>query len=284
MLTLCPWSPEPLDPPTCTVGTNVPTTVRTSQSFHHLPSSLLSVNPSCLSRILNSLLFLLNRSLLELVFSRSNFRFNVRIHPSTTFRFDLHMLDIVLSARIFPHLSLSHRILSLKCLSLEFSWIGCRRPHLHLPLMQALKMPRRICSFLSYSYGALVTMQARLGVGKYVFAYLDDIHTVTRPARVDVAHVVVEEELWSHARVHLHHGKTQVWNRGGIEPSGVEALTRATQAVKPDAMVWRGNPMLPATQQGVKVLGIPIGTKRSFSASWKTSPLNTTCFSTGSHG
>ena len=92
-----------------------------------------------------------------------------------------------------------------------------------------------------------------------MFAYLDDIHTVTRPARVDVAHVVVEEELWSHARVHLHHGKTQVWNRGGIEPSGVEALTRAARAVKPDAVVWRGNPMLPATQQGLKVLGIPIG-------------------------
>ena len=51
-----------------------------------------------------------------------------------------------------------------------------------------------------------------------------------------MAHVVVEEELWSHARVHLHHGKTQVWNRGGIEPSGVEAMTRA-QAVKPDAVV-----------------------------------------------
>ena len=38
-------------------------------------------------------------------------------------------------------------------------------------------------------HGALVAMQARLGVGEYVFAYLDDIHTVTCPARVDVAHV-----------------------------------------------------------------------------------------------
>ena len=84
-------------------------------------------------------------------------------------------------------------------------------------------------------HGALVAMQARLGVGECVFAFKDDIHTVTHPARVDVAHVVVEEELWSHARVH--HGKTQVWNRGGIEPSGVEAMTRAAQAVKPDAVV-----------------------------------------------
>ena len=59
------------------------------------------------------------------------------------------------------------------------------------------------------------------------------------------------------SRVHLHHGKTQVWN-SDIEPSGVEAMTRATQAVKPDAVVWRGNPMLPVTQQGLKVL-VPIG-------------------------
>ena len=87
-----------------------------------------------------------------------------------------------------------------------------------------------------------------------------------------MAHVVVEEDLWSHARVHVHHGKTQVWNRGGIEPSGVEAMTRVAQAVKPDAVVWRGNPMLPATQQGLKVLGIPIG-HEAFSGSWKTGAL-----------
>ena len=135
--------------------------VHPSQPFHHLLLSLVSVHASRLSWILNSLLFLLSRSLLELVPSRSSFQLARHLHPSTTFRFDRdtrrcqhvvlkflslcpHMLDIVLSARTFPHLSWSHRILSLQCLSLEFSWFGCRRPHLHLPLMQALKMRRRI--------------------------------------------------------------------------------------------------------------------------------------------
>ena len=108
-------------------------------------------------------------------------------------------------------------------------------------------------------HGALLAMQARLGAGEYVFAYLHDIHTVTGPARVDVAHVVVEEELWSHARIHLHREKTQVWSKGGTELSGVEAMTRAAQAVKNGTVVWRGNPLLPTTQQGLKVLGIPIG-------------------------
>ena len=121
----------------------------------------MSVHASRLSWILNSLLFLVSGSLLELVPSRSSFQLAGHLHPSTTLRFDRdtrrcehvvlillslcpHMLDIVLSARTFPHLPWSHRILSLECLSLEFFWFGCRRPHVHLPLMQALKMPRRI--------------------------------------------------------------------------------------------------------------------------------------------
>ena len=36
-------------------------------------------------------------------------------------------------------------------------------------------------------------------------------------------------------------------------------LTRAARSVKPDAVVWRGDLGLPLSQQGLKVLGIPIG-------------------------
>ena len=89
-----------------------------------------------------------------------------------------------------------------------------------------------------------------LGAGEYVFAYLDDIYTATGPAIVDGAHVAVEEELLSHARIHVHHGMTQVWNRGCTEPSGMEVLTRAARAVKPGAVVWRGD--LPPVQQGLR--------------------------------
>ena len=113
--------------------------------------------------------------------------------------------------------------------------------------------------FVLGQHGALEATQARLGAGEYVFAYLDDIYTATGPARVDGAHVAVEEELWSHARIHLHHGKTQVRNRGGTEPSGMEVLTQAARAVKPGAVVWRGDPSLPPVQQGLKVLGVHTG-------------------------
>ena len=50
-----------------------------------------------------------------------------------------------------------------------------------------------------------------------------------------------------------------MWNRAGSEPDGIGTLTRAARVVKPDAVVWRGDPLLPVHQQGLKVLGIPIG-------------------------
>ena len=91
-------------------------------------------------------------------------------------------------------------------------------------------------------------------------AFLDDIHIATpEPDRVIEAHTVVAEELWSHARIQVHLGKTQVWNRGGIEPAGMDGLTRAARLVKPDAIVWKGDPQLPPLQQGLKVLGVPLG-------------------------
>ena len=108
-------------------------------------------------------------------------------------------------------------------------------------------------------HGVVAAIQARMRVGEHVFACQDDIYTVSRPTRVDRLHVAAEEELWAHARIHLNLGKTQVWNKGGTQLSGVEAMTRAACALKPDAVVWRDDPMLPPVQQGLKVLGVPIG-------------------------
>ena len=62
-------------------------------------------------------------------------------------------------------------------------------------------------------HGALAAIQARMRVGEHVFAYQDDICTVSRPTRVDRLHVAAEEELWTHARIHLNLGKTQLWNK-----------------------------------------------------------------------
>ena len=53
-----------------------------------------------------------------------------------------------------------------------------------------------------------------------------------------------------HARIHLNQGKTRVWNAAGTEPPNIASLG-------PD--VWVGNPNLPATHQGLTVLGAPVG-------------------------
>ena len=106
---------------------------------------------------------------------------------------------------------------------------------------------------------ALAVIQERMRPGEHVMAFLDNIYTACRPERLDDVHTAAEEELATEADIHVHHGKTQVWNRGGVEPSGMEEIARAARVVKPDAVVWRGDPLLPTSQQGVKVLGIPIG-------------------------
>ena len=46
---------------------------------------------------------------------------------------------------------------------------------------------------------------------------------------------------------------------GGVVPSGIEELTRMARRVKPEAVVWRGDPELPLSRQGMRVLGVPIG-------------------------
>ena len=61
-----------------------------------------------------------------------------------------------------------------------------------------------------------------------------------------------------HAHINIHHGKTQVWNRGGIAPEGIEELTRLAKLVKPEAVVWRGDANLSHNQHGVRILGVPI--------------------------
>ena len=108
-------------------------------------------------------------------------------------------------------------------------------------------------------HGSLVATQERMIGNEKVFAYLDDVYLASGPRRVEQVQSIVSEELHNRAHIEVHHGQTQVWNRSGVLPSGIEALTRAARVVKPDAVVWKGDPNLPPTQQGLKVLGVPLG-------------------------
>ena len=43
-----------------------------------------------------------------------------------------------------------------------------------------------------------------------------------------------------------------------MTPDGVDELQRRARRLKPEAVVWKGDPQLPEEQQRVRVLGVPI--------------------------
>ena len=103
------------------------------------------------------------------------------------------------------------------------------------------------------------SVSGRLRAGEKIMAYFDDVYVVCTPPRVRAVTQIVEEELFRHAHISVHHGKTQVRNRGGAEPSGNLELTRAVQLVDPTAVVWKSDPKLPLNERFLRVLGCPSG-------------------------
>ena len=67
---------------------------------------------------------------------------------------------------------------------------------------------------------SLVSVKSHLEDGEKLFAFLDDVYVICRPARVLKVFRLLEHELSSKACISVHRGKTQIWNRGGVEPAG----------------------------------------------------------------
>ena len=106
---------------------------------------------------------------------------------------------------------------------------------------------------------ALVAVQSKLLEDEKLFAFLDDVYVICRPSRVQEVFQLLETELRSRASISIHLGKTKLWNASGIEPTGVASLSAAARMHDPQAVVWRGDQGLPTAQQGLKVLGAPVG-------------------------
>ena len=113
------------------------------------------------------------------------------------------------------------------------------------PLMPALFSPG-----LDF---ALRAFQTELVAGERVAAFLDDIYVTAQPNRIRALFDRLAHHLHSRTGIQLHQGKTQVWNASGILPPGITSLTQS-------AAVWVGDHELPRRQQGLRVLGLPIGT------------------------
>ena len=89
-------------------------------------------------------------------------------------------------------------------------------------------------------------------------AFLDDIYGKSDPDRSAAVFTTIQEELLR-VGIRVHDGKTQLWSRSGVVPTGAQALTEAAQRLDPEAIVWRGDVSLPPQEQGVMVLGTPMG-------------------------
>ena len=109
----------------------------------------------------------------------------------------------------------------------------------------------------SGQHGALESIHDSLLDDEHLFANLDDLYVVCSPERVATIFKIIEEALEAYARIQVHLGKTQVWNRGGHCPPGCDNLQIAAERVDPNARVWRGEG--PSAEQGIRVLGIPVG-------------------------
>ena len=108
-------------------------------------------------------------------------------------------------------------------------------------------------------HASLKSISDRLLITEKIFAFLDDMYLVCRPDRVVAVYEIVRQELQRHTNIDIHCGKTKIWNRSGEKPSGVDQLTAAARVQDPRAIVWRGDAELPVSEQGMKVLGVPLG-------------------------
>lgn len=106
--------------------------------------------------------------------------------------------------------------------------------------------------FSLVSNTALRQFHEDLHDGERVAAYLDDIFITAQPSRIRTLFDALARHLSTHAGIRFHAGKTKVWNAGGVGPPNVQEFTTTTP-------VWLGNPTLLHTQQGLQVLGLPLG-------------------------
>ena len=59
-------------------------------------------------------------------------------------------------------------------------------------------------------HAALRAVQRQLQPGEIVFAFLDGMYCITTPGRVLAVNNLLPTELWRHARIRVHDGKTSV--------------------------------------------------------------------------
>ena len=98
--------------------------------------------------------------------------------------------------------------------------------------------------------GALQAIQRQLHPTELLLAFLDDIYAVVMPGRARTVYDITAHELSTRTGIQLNGGKTRVWNAAGTTPPNLGPL---------GPNVWVGDRSLPSNQQGLTILGTPIG-------------------------
>ena len=94
--------------------------------------------------------------------------------------------------------------------------------------------------------------------GEVFLAFRDDVYVITTRERVCDVCVALQDRVPPTRPDEDPLGKTQVWNAVGERPDVCVVLERIVQAEDPSARVWKGSD-IPTVEQGVIVLGIPLG-------------------------
>ena len=102
------------------------------------------------------------------------------------------------------------------------------------------------------STGAPQAIQSQLKPNELLLAYLDDLYAVVQPDRVRAVYDLMAHEFFQHAHIQLNSGKTRVWNASGATPPGLEPL---------GPEVWAGSQHLLPQEQGLTILGTPVGSE-----------------------
>ena len=110
------------------------------------------------------------------------------------------------------------------------------------PLMPAL--------YALAQHGALEVARAQLLPGETLLAYLDDVYILCQPGRAVEAFRAVTTALQDFAGIDANLGKCRMWNRAGVAPAGHADL---------GADVWKGGAACRPADQGIVVLGSPVG-------------------------
>ena len=97
---------------------------------------------------------------------------------------------------------------------------------------------------------------ASLAQSEEPYAFLDDTCVTTSPDRTAQAFRSLQAALKTHANIDLHLGKTKAWNAAGEEPSGLREIASGGPD---DPPTWVGDATLPPEQQGLMLLGTPLG-------------------------